>query len=238
VPLLEAFAASAATAVWMAQDVAAQGLRRSIEASERERTRWARELHDDTLQQLAMINVGVAAAARSEDVEMIRRRLSGVTEQIEDGISSLRVLIADLRPAALDVLGVQPAVEALVARVGAAADLPIELSVHLAGPQDGSGTRLTAAIEDTVYRSIQEALTNMVKHAHAHHARVAIDERADMIEIEITDDGVGFDPDAPASGFGLMGMRERVAPARATLEIRSVPGSGSTVVLTLPAAHR
>ena len=107
--LLQAFAASAATAVATAQTAGDEALRRSIEASEAERSRWARELHDETLQQLAGLRVLLSGARRSGDPARIDTAVDEAIELIADGIADLRALITDLRPAALDELGMQAA---------------------------------------------------------------------------------------------------------------------------------
>ena len=112
-----AFAASAATAVATGQHVVAEGTRRSMEASERERGRWARELHDETLQEMGALKLLLAAARRSDDLAALHSALDQGVEQVADAIDRLRSLITDLRPAALDQLGAGPALEALVERV-------------------------------------------------------------------------------------------------------------------------
>src|SRR3954454_8621691 len=112
--LMEAFAASAATAVATAQNAAQLSLRRSIEAAEAERGRWARELHDDTLQELAALKIALASARRSSSPAAVQATLDEAVGQIDATIRDLRSIITDLRPAALDALGVLPAVEALV----------------------------------------------------------------------------------------------------------------------------
>ena len=115
--LLQAFAASAATAVATAQNASEEALRRGIEASESERTRWARELHDETLQQLAGLRVLLAGARRSGEPERMGGAIDSALEQITTAIGDLRSLITELRPAALDELGTKPALETLVERV-------------------------------------------------------------------------------------------------------------------------
>ena len=130
--LLQAFAASAATAVATAQNASEEALRRGIEASESERTRWARELHDETLQQLAGLRVLLSGARRSGDAERMSGAIESALEQITTAIGDLRSLITELRPAALDELGTKPALETLVERVARQTDLEIELEVDLA----------------------------------------------------------------------------------------------------------
>jgi signal transduction histidine kinase len=225
--LLRAFAASAATAVATAQNASEEALRRGIEASEAERTRWARELHDETLQQLAGLRVLLSGARRSGDPERMTTAIDAALEQITTGIGDLRSLITELRPAALDELGVPPALESLVARLGRQTDVEVDLDVEL-------GSRYTPEIESTLYRLVQEALTNVVRHSRASRVAVSVAETGGVLRVTVRDDGDGFDARARSSGFGLMGMRERLALVNGTLEVSS-SGSGTTVSAVLPA---
>jgi len=139
--LLQAFAASAATAVATAQSASDEALRRSIRASEEERSRWARELHDETLQDLAGLKVLLSGARRSDD----RARLDGAVDQalemLTHGIAGLRALITDLRPAALDSLGAEPALRALASRAEKQSGLSVELDIRLGYEQGRSRRR-------------------------------------------------------------------------------------------------
>ncbi|MEP6953018.1 MAG: GAF domain-containing protein, partial [Solirubrobacteraceae bacterium] len=111
--LLQAFATSAATAVATAQSVQAEGQAQRVAAAEEERRRWARELHDETLQGLAAMRLGLASARRTNDSAAVDKAIAGAVEQLESEIASLRALITELRPAALDDLGIGAAIEAL-----------------------------------------------------------------------------------------------------------------------------
>jgi signal transduction histidine kinase len=223
--LLRAFAASAATAMATAQHAGEQALRQSLEASEAERSRWGRELHDETLQQLAGLRMLLAGARRSGDRARIDRALEAALEQLTTGIGDLRSLIADLRPAALDELGLAPALETLVAR--SSSDVDVDLDVTLDG-------RPPAEIESTVYRVVQEALTNVLKHASASRVAVVVRVAGASIEVVVRDDGAGFDPHRRSTGFGLVGMRERLALVRGTLDIQTAPGGGTTLRAVIP----
>jgi signal transduction histidine kinase len=236
--LLQAFAASAATAVATAQTAGAEALRRSLHASEEERRRWARELHDETLQELAGLKVLLAGARRSEESERMKAALGQAIELLTHGIANLRALITDLRPAALDELGVQPALEALVTRVAAAAGLSIPLDVRLAYEEGRSDRRHTPELELALYRLVQEALTNVAKHAEASEVRICVTDSDDMVVVEVLDNGRGFDPGAASDGFGLVGMRERVALVGGSLDVRSQPGEGTTVCARIPVARQ
>ena len=222
--LLQALAASAAIAVATAQNAAEEALRRSLDASEAERSRWARELHDETLQQLAGLRMLLAGARRSGDRERIDAALEAALEQLGTGIGDLRSLIADLRPAALDELGIAPALETLAGRMSG---VEVDLDVTLAA-------RPSAELESTIYRVVQEALTNVAKHAVASRVLVRVRDDGGVIEVLVRDDGTGFDPHRRSTGFGLVGMRERLALVRGTLEVQTAPGGGTTLRAAIP----
>ena len=237
--LLASFAASAATAVATAQTVAAQGLRRSIEASERERQRWARELHDETLQSLAGLKVMLSGARRAKDLEAVAAILDTAVEQIGDAIAELRRLITDLRPAALDEFGTATALEGLVERVAQTSGLKISLSLDLAHEQGRADTRHPAVVEDAIYRIVQEALTNVVKHAGATRVSVSVvEDEQRAVTVTVTDDGIGVGAAAPVDkgqgGFGLVGMRERVELVQGTLSVEAGERTGTVVRAFLP----
>jgi len=234
--LLEAFAASAATAVATAQEFAAHGLRRSIEASERERRRWARELHDQTLQDMAGLRVALSAARRRGDPELLAAAVDDAVARLGEGIDELRAIITDLRPAALDELGPQAALEALVERLRKMPDAPvINLEIEL---DDAASARHTPQIEQAVYRLVQEAMTNAVKHAGATRVDVAIREQGGSLDILVADDGRGFDPEETGDGFGLIGIRERLSLVGGELRISSREGEGTELRATIPAVYR
>lgn len=232
--LMEAFAASAATAVATAQNVAQLGLRRSIEAAENERGRWARELHDETLQELAALKIGLASVRRSADPATVSGVLEDAVVQIGSTIRDLRAIINDLRPASLDALGIVPALDALVDRARARSTVDVAFTADLAF---ATPRRLTPGIELAVYRLVQEALTNAVRHAGASTVRIELSEDREVLTGVVCDDGGGFDPADTDAGFGLIGMRERVTLAGGTLAVAS-SAAGTEVRFTLPAARR
>jgi signal transduction histidine kinase len=223
---LDAFAASAATAVATAQSVEAKRLHDTMAAAESERRLWARELHDETLQSLASLKLALAGALRSGPTQA-RAILESATTQLDGSIAALRAIIADLRPAALDELGLGPALRTLVTRVAESAGLESS-TVFVLGR-----ARLDSDIETIAYRVTQEALTNIVKHADARS--VAVDARLDSatLRLTVTDDGCGFGETRPG-GYGIVGMRERAALAAGTLEIDESAEGGTRVTLVLP----
>jgi len=217
--VFKAFAASAATAVATAQNVESDRLRRTMEAAEAERRHWARELHDETLQGLAALKVMLSGAARSEMPDGVRATMEAAIGQVGEEIDKLRAIITDLRPAALDDLGLVPALESLAQRTASRAGLDVRTELPEAGAE-----RLPPTVETTVYRVVQEALTNVAKHAGATTVNLAIAVTNGAVEIAIDDDGAGFDPESATTGFGLMGMRERVALAGGELRIERRDG--------------
>ncbi len=222
--VLRQFATSAANAVTVRRSVEADRLRSAIDAADSERRRWARELHDQTLQSLGGLRVLLASTAARDDAAAKDRAIRQAIEDIELEIENLRGIITDLRPSLLDDLGLLPAIEALVAR---RRDDGLDVVSDLALPEPAVGSPgLSQELETTIYRLVQEALTNIIKHAQAEHVRVSVLRDDDnVVVVEIQDDGVGFDPEGETAGFGLPGMRERVYLAGGTLELRSEGGT-------------
>ena len=234
--ILQTFAASAATAVALAQSVEADRLHSSLAAADAERRRWARELHDETLQGLAGLRLLLTAAVRRGEPAEGAEAVSDAIERIEREIENLRSIITDLRPAALDELGLRAALESLLDRHRAQDGLEIEAELTLARPLAGL-ERLDEDLETAVYRLVQEALTNVAKHARAGRARVAVSESDGELVIQVQDDGTGFDTHAVDRGFGLIGMKERVGLAGGTLTVDSGE-RGTLVTAHLPVRRR
>ena len=232
--LLNGFAASAAAAVATAQTAGAETMRRSIEAQEQERRRWARELHDDTLQQLAALTLLLGSLRRLEDPAARASALDEATERVSAAIAALRTLIADLRPAALDQFGLHAALEALVERVAKLDGVDVSLRFEPSGPE---AARFSAQVEDAAYRLVQEALMNVSKHAQAARAEVVVRETPAALDLVVSDSGTGFEADADAGGYGLLGMRERIALLGGTLSIETAPRQGTVIRATIPGAR-
>jgi signal transduction histidine kinase len=229
--LMAVVAASAATAVATAQSVAKERLRDSIEAAEQARARWARELHDETLQGLVGLRMLLSSARRTVSPEAMGEALAEAADQTKREIVNLRALIAELRPAALDELGLGPAIETLAERSGEAAGIDVSTRLALGDGDD----RLAPDTESAIYRLVQEALTNVAKHAGAAHVRVEVARQNGAVSVLVEDDGHGFDPSVAHGGLGLVGMRERVELTGGRLEIASAPGRSTCVRATLPA---
>jgi signal transduction histidine kinase len=233
---MRTFASSAANAVAISHSVEADRLRATIESAEAERRRWARELHDQTLQSLGGLRVLLAGARRRDQVEAFRDAVGQAIADLELEIQNLRGIISDLRPPLLDDLGLADALVALIDR-HREAGLAVELALDL-GELPGPGTGLAPNLETAVYRLIQEALTNVVKHARAQRVQVRVTaSEARTLTLEVSDDGVGFDAKAPKPGFGLGSLRERVYLAGGSLSVES-GAWGTTVKAEIPVTSR
>jgi signal transduction histidine kinase len=207
-------------------------MRRLISAEDDERRRIARELHDETGQSLTALLVGLRviqeqttlAAAQAEAERL--RKVAGQT------MDDLGRLARGLHPAVLDDLGLLAAARRYVSDYAKAHDLKVDLRSEGVGAR-----RLPSLVQNTIYRILQEGLTNVVRHARAKSVEVALILDADRLTLEIGDDGVGFDPEvrhADAPGLGLHGMGERAALLGGTLTIRSAPGQGTRLRASVP----
>lgn len=230
--LLAAVAASAATAVSTAQSVERERLRRSVQTAEEERRRWARELHDETLQGLGGLRVLLSSARRSDDDMTVRAAVDQAVDQITVEIANLRALITELRPAALDELGLGPALDALFERVRTIHGLDVVARLELASFSHSERRGLTPELETVVYRVVQESLNNVARHARAETVNVQVVDRDGRLLVTVGDDGQGFDPADPADGFGLTGMRERAALIGGELHVSS-SSNGTRVELSV-----
>ena len=215
--------------------MAEERFQNTIDSAEQQRSRWARELHDETLQGLAVLRMRLASALREESPAELHRTGQAAVEQIDEEIVKLRRLITELRPASLDTIGLEAALQALGEQYRQASGIQVDYEVELPRDEDA---RPTAVLETAVYRLVQEALTNVAKHSMASHAGLAVRARRGAIEIEVSDDGVGFEPSLVREGFGLVGMRERAALLGGMLEIDSAKGAGTRVLASIPLTTR
>ena len=220
----------AGIAIANAHTVQFERLRQTLQAAESERRHWARELHDETLQTLAGLRVLLASALRRDDPPQTRLAVREGIEQIEEAIANLRSIITELRPAALDELGLRPAIETLAERQRAVHGFDVELRWSL--PQ--APARYDPDIETVTYRVVQEALTNAAKHARPRLVEIEIAQNNSELAIEVRDDGDGFDVDAAEMGFGISGMHERMKLVGGALEVMSTPGSGTRLSARIP----
>ena len=241
---LSAFAASVAQRLVAERSVEIKRLRYGMEARERERTRWAREIHDEAIQGLGVLRLKLAHARDLDEQAAMSAAVEAVLEGLGEEIDGLRHLITELRPAALDDLGLSAALEALARRAQAIDGLEVQTEIEL-GPESDQ-RRLDAELESTIYRVVQEALTNVSRHAQATSATISIVERDGAIRASVTDDGQGLPEadrlgprgDGLEGGFGMSGMRERAELVGGELELVPAPGKGTVMRLTVPLAGR
>ena len=201
---------------------------------EQEQRRIARELHDELAQALTGLKM---------DVAWIKNKLSGPPAAVVEKLNAMEVLLdstvaatrriaSDLRPMMLDDLGLVPAAEWLAQQFTARNGIPCELAIA------NAELDLSDLLATTVYRLLQESLTNIAKHAHASRVEITLARHASVLVMSVHDDGVGYslqDPRKP-NAYGLIGMRERVHLLGGTLHINSVPGLGTTIEIHLPAS--
>jgi signal transduction histidine kinase len=227
--LVEIFGARAAVAVSLSEQVARDTVRRVVDAQESERRRLALELHDETGQALTSILLGVSSIRAARTDEEAERAEADVRALVVQALQDVRALAVELRPAALDDFGLGPAVERLAETFAQRSG--IETVVHAKLEQ-----RPSPEIEITIYRVVQEALTNIVKHAGADHVSIVISNRDGGVAVTVDDDGRGFESEGVrADALGLLGMRERLALVGGTLEVESSVDSGTTIAAQVPA---
>lgn len=229
--LAETLAARAAIAVDQSERVSRDVVRRVVEAQELERARLARELHDETGQALTSILLGLKPLERSAETDDAREAVASLRELVVGTLQSVRRLAVELRPSALDDFGLVPAVERLTETFREQSGLTVELEAQL------GAERLSHEAETTLYRVIQEAFTNVVKHAGASRVSVLLQRKGGQALAIVEDDGSGFDPTRTREdALGLAGMRERLALAGGRLRIETSPGAGTTLVAQVPVA--
>ena len=228
--LAEQFADRAAVAVDLSRRVARDALRRIVGGQELERRRLARELHDETGQALTSILLGLRAVEDAGNSDDLRQAASDLRELVVATLQDVRRLAVQLRPKALDDFGLVPALERLVQTFSESTDIRVALEAQL------GDTRLPPEVETTLYRIVQEALTNIVKHAEAANVSILLVRGKASATLVIEDDGQGFDPDKTREGgLGLEGMRERAELHEGRLRIESAPGGeGATLVIEVP----
>jgi len=226
--LAEIFAARAAVAIAFSERVARDTVRRVVAAQEEERRRLALELHDETGQALTSILLGLKAIGSAHNKEEAERAEADVRVLVVQALQDVRALAVELRPSALDDFGLGPALERLAQTFGERSGIETTVETHLE-------ERLSPEIETTLYRVVQEALSNVVKHAAAEHVSIVISQRGRTVAATIDDDGGGFDEgDVRHEALGLVGMRERLALVGGSLEIESALGSGTTLAAQVP----
>jgi signal transduction histidine kinase len=224
--LAEAFAGRAAAAVDLSGRVARDALRRVVAGQELERSRLARELHDETGQALTSILLGLRTIQEADDVPTA---VDELRELVVSTLQNVRRLAVELRPSALDDYGLVSALERLTTMFGEQGGPAVDLEAQL-------GTeRLPGEVETALYRIVQEALTNVIKHADARSVSVVLTRTPNSVTAVVEDDGRGIEPGLRGGeGMGLVGMRERLELLDGRLRIESSAASGTTIVAELP----
>ncbi len=211
-------------------------LHKVITAQEDERMRIARELHDETGQSLTalMLGMDVVRIALAENPAQAEKHLQDIRAVAEGMLTNIHRLIADLRPALLDDLGLLPA----IAWYGEQRLNPLGITMRVEG--DGVKRRLPRAIETALFRIAQEGVTNIVRYAHASNVTARLAREDGHLSLCLSDDGCGFDPqvlythDPKGKGLGLRGMQERATILGGEFHLRTAPGKGTTVTVRVP----
>lgn len=203
-----------------------------LQAQEEERRRVARELHDEAAQALTSLLVRVRLLERSATAEEARQHVQELRKLTAEALEEVRRVALELRPTILDDLGLVAALGWRVDEFNAASSARVTLTVS------GLEERLPATVELAFYRVAQEALTNVLRHAHAQKAWVTVRREDGWVKLEIVDDGVGFDLQTPrkagSHGLGLVGMRERMALIGGELSIQAADGGGTRITARAP----
>jgi two-component system sensor histidine kinase UhpB len=205
-----------------------------INAQEQERKRIARELHDETSQVLTSLLISLAILEESVTTQAARDRIADTRKLAHQTLRAIRNLSIDLRPSALDDLGLLPAIRWYIKEYQQKCTIEVEFSAT------GFKERLPAELETALYRIVQEALTNIARHAMATHIVVTMNEDAEAVYVTIRDNGIGFDVDTVLKtpyqerGLGLAGMSERAVLLDGTLNIHSAVGHGTTIQVQIP----
>lgn len=202
----------------------------SLRAMEDERQRIARELHDDMAQRLSTLLLRVRLVASAETEGERARMLEEIRGMLLETAEGVRRIARGLRPPALEDAGLAAAIRGHVREVRRSTKLRVELDIDAVDRLLRPDERLV------IYRVVQEALSNVVRHARASRATIAVRERNGSVTATVSDDGRGFDPSTvePGRGLGLIGMEERAEMMGGSLRVESLPGEGTSVRLEIP----
>lgn len=209
-----------------------------IRAQEEERRRVAREIHDGPAQLMANIVLRLEVTERllATDLDRARKELAELREMVRSSLHDVRKIIFDLRPMALDDLGLVPAIRAYLAEYKSRYGVDVELGTL------GQERRLDQAVEVALFRFTQEALSNAARHSGAGSIAVRLEFSPERVQVSVRDDGRGFDPEAvvanPEARYGLVGMRERAEMLGGSMGITTAPGKGTRVTMSVPLRGR
>lgn len=204
-----------------------------ISVGDRERAAVARELHDSTAQEIAALLLQLSTAARDSQDPALADRLRSARDSTAAILEEVRVISHVVHPGVLDDLGLEAALRRLARDASNGNGIDIDVSADI-----GTG-RLPKAVEGVLYRIAQEAVRNATKHANPERIRIALHKHPLAVRLDIHDDGAGFDlsvADGVGAGLGLLSMRERAALLDGQVDIKTAPGSGTTISATIPLA--
>lgn len=206
---------------------------RIIQAQEEERKRLSRDIHDGPAQMLAnvLLRTGLIEKTYNErGVEQAFEELSKLKLMVKDALLEVRRIIYDLRPMALDDLGLIPTLKKYLSKIG---EYEKDTMIHFI--DDGKTQRFHTDFEVAAFRLIQESVSNSIKHGQAKDVWVKIEWLNDIMNIIVKDNGIGFDPeDVKDKSFGLIGMRERIDLLKGSMKIISTPNKGTTILFRIP----
>src|SRR5579875_2255767 len=258
--MLASFARNLADRLGAERAATIERLRYGQMMREHERRRWARELHDETIQGLGALRIKLASARESGDPQRLREAVDQVLADLDREIQGIRHLITELRPAALDDLGLADAIDALARRVEDVYNLTVETELNLLD-REGKPLRFDPELESTVYRIVQEALSNVARHAQAERATVRVWVQQGRLWATIVDNGRGIAQElierveaasalkptgeeqplggsGREGGFGLPGMVERAELVGGTVRLERLPEGGTKLTFSAPLALR
>ena len=207
--------------------------KRLVDVQEAERLSISRELHDEVGQTLGalLVDLGQLANLVPAGDTLVKDQITRIKSAAESAVRSIRDMALLLRPPMLDDLGLVPALEWQAREVSRQSEMEVE--VHA----DEMPSGLPDQMKTGIYRLVQEALQNAARHAHAKNAKVSVTSSPQKVEVEIADDGIGFEP-ARTRGMGILGMEERIRQLGGSFELESAPGKGATVRAVLPLAGK
>jgi two-component system sensor histidine kinase UhpB len=201
-----------------------------VEAQDNERTRIARDLHDSVGQKIAVLQVSLAQIAQALPLEA-RASVLEVERQISEIAGELHAISHELYPSRLQLIGVAAAIAALCRDTSQQSGIDISFAGDAAltgiGPRESLG----------LYRIVQEAVQNIVKHSHARHATVRLVRRCGVLALTVMDFGCGFDDSQPSKGLGLMSMRQRAQSLDGTMSVQTRKSGGTRIRVQIPLAH-
>jgi two-component system sensor histidine kinase DegS len=203
-----------------------------IQAQEEERKRVAREIHDGPAQSMANVVLRTELVEKvlvNDGVGQAREELKELKELVRESLADVRRIIFNLRPMALDDLGLVPTLRKYIEELNRKYDLVIDFKTF------GKECRPPSSMEVALFRLVQESLTNVIKHAKAPEAQIKLEFQRDRIFLVIKDDGIGFDMKKKSrEGFGILGMQERIKLLDGQMVLQSAPGQGTKLLLVIP----